>query len=282
MKVGCKLCSGAGSFQAHSPRGCGAGKMIRRATGLAFAATILAFGQGWTLAATGPTGLDPFEGRLSQPIVDPGAEPVRPASPAARENAPIGNPLWAVPLQSLSVTRERPIFSPSRRPPPPAIVAAPYVSPVIQPPRPPEPDHPLLTLVGTVAGETEGFGIFIDDATRNVVRLRTGEGHTGWILQSVRGREVTFGKDRITATLSLPASGVEPAVRPMSADPDSPSGREGWMDGDGQMISPPPGKPLQSVVAQPSAPAPPAGTPIGGDAWLGPQIAGPSAHAAQP
>jgi general secretion pathway protein N len=254
--------------------------MIRRATGLAFAVAILAFGQGWTLAATGPTGVDPFEGRLSQPIVDPGAEPVRPASPVARENAPIGNPLWAVPLQSLSVTRERPIFSPSRRPPPPAVVAAPYVSPVIQPSRPPEPDHPLLTLVGTAAGTTEGFGIFIDDTTRDVVRLRTGEGHAGWILQSVRGREVTFGKDRITATLSLPASATEPAARPMSADAAGPSGS--WMDGDGQLITPPPGKSPQPVVAQPPAPAPPAATPIGDDAWMGPQIAGPGAQAAQP
>jgi hypothetical protein len=254
--------------------------MIRRATGLAFAVAILAFGQGWTLAATGPTGLDPFESRLSQPIVDPGAEPVRPASPAARENAPIGNPLWAVPLQTLSVTRERPIFSPSRRPPPPAVVAAPFAAPVIQPPRPPEPDHPLLTLVGTVAGTTEGFGIFIDDATRNVVRLRTGEGHTGWILQSVRGREVTFGKVGITATLSLPTSGTEPAIRPMSADAAGPSGTDSWTDGDGQMISPPPGKSPQRVVPQPSEP--PAATPIGGDAWLGPQFAGSGAQAAGP
>ena len=258
--------------------------MIRRAAALALAAGILAFDQGRTQAATGPTEDPLLGGRLSQPIVDPGAEPVRRASPAARENVPIGNPLWAVPLQSLSVTRERPLFSPSRRPPPPAVVAAPYVPPVLRPPpKPPEPDHPLLTLLGTVAGKTEGFGIFIDDTTKSVVRLKTGEGHAGWILQSVRGREVTFDKDRITATLSLPAPGAEQAVRPMPTSTASlPGGGEGWMDGDGQIISPPPRSMLQSVVAQPSVPAPPAPTPVGGDAWMSPPIALPSAQAARP
>jgi hypothetical protein len=32
---------------------------------------------------------------------------------------PSGNPLWAVPIKDLSQTRDRPIFTPSRRPPPP-------------------------------------------------------------------------------------------------------------------------------------------------------------------
>src|SRR5262249_52823969 len=42
----------------------------------------------------------------------------RPAD-ASAEAPPTGNPLWALPLKQLSMTRERPVFSPSRRPPPP-------------------------------------------------------------------------------------------------------------------------------------------------------------------
>src|SRR5882757_10064633 len=51
---------------------------------------------------------------------------VEPAQPpvAAIPHAPGANPLWAIPLVTLSGTRERPIFSSSRRPPPPAAVSA--------------------------------------------------------------------------------------------------------------------------------------------------------------
>jgi hypothetical protein len=60
------------------------------------------------------------------------AAPVRTAatSPdaAVERPPPGGNPLWALPLKQLSITRERPIFSPSRRPPPPATPT--YVAPV--------------------------------------------------------------------------------------------------------------------------------------------------------
>src|ERR1700678_4820686 len=44
--------------------------------------------------------------------------PPPPPSPAAPERPASANPLWALPLTTLSTTRERPIFSASRRPPP--------------------------------------------------------------------------------------------------------------------------------------------------------------------
>ena len=130
------------------------------------------------------------------PALAPATEPVRP-----------GNPLWAIPIKDLSVTRERPIFSPSRRPPPPAVAAAPYVPP--PPPRPAGPQRPQLVLVGTVVNSKEGFGIFLDQATNTVLRLKTGENHNGWILLSVQGREATLQKDRDAAVLALPARDTE-------------------------------------------------------------------------
>ena len=116
-----------------------------------------------------------------------------------------GNPLWAVPLSALTVTRERPLFSVSRRPPPP-VVAPPPVA-VVRPPPPPsrprEPEKPRLSLVGTVGGE-DGIAVFVDQTNQSIVRLRPGEGHQGWILRTVGGREVMLQNDRDTAVLALP------------------------------------------------------------------------------
>ena len=124
---------------------------------------------------------------------------------AAPERGPIGNPLWAIPLGSLTITRDRPLFTPSRRPPAPAAVASP---PIVQPriaARPAEPEHPNLTLIGTVVGKDEGIGVFLDKTTQGFVRLKTGEGHSGWILRSVKARAATLEKEHQTETLSLPA-----------------------------------------------------------------------------
>jgi general secretion pathway protein N len=126
-----------------------------------------------------------------------------PALAQVAEPVRSGNPLWAIPIKDLTATRDRPIFSPSRRPPPPAVAATPYVPP--PPVKPAGPQRPQLALVGTVVNAHEGFGIFLDQATNTVVRLKTGQGHNGWILRSVQGREATLEKDRDTAVLALPA-----------------------------------------------------------------------------
>ncbi|MBI3703026.1 MAG: hypothetical protein HY244_04030 [Rhizobiales bacterium] len=60
-----------------------------------------------------------------------------------------------------------------------------------------------------MVGETEGFGIFLDQSTHNVVRLRIGEGHAGWILRSVKAREATLEKERQLETLRLPVPGKQ-------------------------------------------------------------------------
>jgi general secretion pathway protein N len=134
----------------------------------------------------------------------PGIAQSAPDTPKASPVARAGNPLWAIPLSALTVTRERPLFSSSRRPPPPAVVAAPVVQTrAPPPPKASEPERPRLSLVGTVAGD-QGIAVFVDQATQAVVRLRTGEGHDGWVLRTVGGREVTLQNDRDTAILTLP------------------------------------------------------------------------------
>ena len=117
--------------------------------------------------------------------------------------APRANPLWAVPLSELSATRERPLFSPSRRLPAvfaPAAVAARPASP---PPPPPRAERPPLVLVGTIIGRAEHIGIFVEEPTQKMIRLNLGEGHAGWVLQAVSTLDVRFEKADQAATLTL-------------------------------------------------------------------------------
>ncbi|WP_315834379.1 hypothetical protein [Bradyrhizobium prioriisuperbiae] len=129
----------------------------------------------------------------------------RPSALAPAPQRPLSaNPLWSLPLAQLPVTRERPIFSPSRRPPPTA-VAADLVAEAPRPPPPPrEPERPDLELVGTIASGDEGFGIFLDQSTKTPLRLKVGEDYQGWKLRSVRGREATLVRDQQAAVMTLP------------------------------------------------------------------------------
>lgn len=225
----------------------------------------------WAVAATPPPGLETPESAFN-PGLEPSAD--RPVVAIARERARTGNPLWGIPLRTLTATRERPLFSPSRRPPAPAIAApAPAPRPVVAA-KPPEPDHPLLTIVGTIVSTHDSIGVFIDPATNEVIRIHTGQEHGGWVLRSVHGREANFEKNERTATLALPAPGETPAAAapalagmgrpvpgplpvaapmaapPAAAAPAGPAPAQAgntWMDGDGNMIAPPPARLFQAA-----------------------------------
>jgi len=150
--------------------------------------------------------------------VEPKQVPPPPQKSAASVTASVGNVVLAVPLSKLSMTRDRPIFSPSRRPPPP-----PAIMPVIAKPverAKPEPENPPLILVGTVVGEDSGIAVLVEQATENVVKLRVNESHQGWTLRSIQGREVTFQNDRKSSVLALaPPGGSEPASSQAALEP---------------------------------------------------------------
>jgi hypothetical protein len=117
-----------------------------------------------------------------------------------------GNPLSRIPLSSLSATRERPLFSASRRPPAPAPPAA-----IAKSSPPAEPERPPLTLQGTAIGKPRDIALVLDEATKGSVRLHVGEAAEGWRLRSVDRRTVTFEKDSRTVVISLPPPGEAPA-----------------------------------------------------------------------
>lgn len=116
------------------------------------------------------------------------------------------NLLWGITLEELSATRERPLFSPSRRPPRAAVNSPPVKAVKAVTPVAPE---PTFSLLGTVKGNGEGYALFIETTTHNIVRLKTGEGEDGWVLLSVREREAVLEKnDRAEVLKMSPITGV--------------------------------------------------------------------------
>src|ERR1700737_119036 len=156
------------------------------------------------------------------------------------ENPALGHPLGAISLSALPETPARPVLSPSRRPPlPPDLIALPAVPTKPVPPPKSEPDHPLLTLLGTIVGQSVEIGVFIDDASQHVIRLKTGQVHGGWILRSVHGRTANFERgDHREASLALPDPGAEPA--PLSPVAANPATERVGIRGNDRITGPPP------------------------------------------
>jgi general secretion pathway protein N len=129
-------------------------------------------------------------------------KPVARPAPVRVEVPLTGNPLWSVPLSVLTATPSRPLFSASRRPPQPAVVA-PVAAPVAAAAPPPVEEPLTLSLIGAVVGDGESIAVFLDGSNQKVVRLRLGYSHNGWQLGSVEGREVTLKKGARSETLTI-------------------------------------------------------------------------------
>jgi hypothetical protein len=155
-------------------------------------------------AIDNPTGLEATDDELSIVKAIPRAMPVQSTTDEGTSaGRPMkGNPLWGIPIDTLHATRERPLFSPSRRPPAPVVTRAP-VTPV-KTTVPVAAVEPSLSLLGIVAGDGEGFAVFINTTTHDIIRLKTGEGEDGWILRSVKGREAVLENNQHTKVLELP------------------------------------------------------------------------------
>jgi general secretion pathway protein N len=195
---------------------------------LAIAAACLIGGQaeGRTLGQTGQTSLAAIENAgppsdLTGDASPPGAS----ASEAATQPARIGNPLWAIPMRKLSATRERPLFTPSRRPPTPGIAAAPAPPAASPPPgKPPEPERPPLILVGTIIGDNERIAIFVNQLSNETKRVREGEQESGWVVRSVELRTAVLERNHRSVTLDLPkrSEARAPGQMPIPPPPNRP------------------------------------------------------------
>ena len=146
-----------------------------------------------------------------------GAAPAEGGVPAA-EPSTAGNPLWAIPISKLSATRDRPLFSVSRRPRTPAAPAAPAPTPTVIA-QPSAPETPPFTLVGTIIGDSSRIAIFYDETSKIASGVREGERASGWTLRSVDPRSATLEGSGRVVTLDLPEPAAQENPAPRTSTP---------------------------------------------------------------
>lgn len=159
----------------------------------AFWANGIAFGQAPS-QSVGAGGSVNDQGRIT-------AEPVALQRPQPGQ----GNPLLTIPLESLRATRERPLFSATRRPPPPVVTEGAKVSEPVSAPKPSEPEKPQVALVGVVHGPLIDIAVFLDETDKSLMRLRVGQSVRGWIVHDLDARAATLEKAKQQVKLELPA-----------------------------------------------------------------------------
>jgi hypothetical protein len=120
---------------------------------------------------------------------------------AQSQDQPVGtlaNPLQAQSLDRLSATRDRPLFSPSRRPvpPPPAPVER---VPEAAAPAPP----PNVTVFGIVIDGEGARAIVRSGMGKKVDRVQIGDDIGGWKVSQIEGRRLVLSLDDRLATFTL-------------------------------------------------------------------------------
>jgi general secretion pathway protein N len=119
------------------------------------------------------------------------------AQPSNQTTGTVANPLEAQPLDRLSATRERPLFSPTRRPTPPPPPPPPEAAPVAVVPQPPN-----VQLFGIVMDD-EGARAIIRAGTEKVDRVQIGDDIGGWKVSQIEGRRLVLSLDGRFATFTL-------------------------------------------------------------------------------
>jgi hypothetical protein len=114
-----------------------------------------------------------------------------------------GNPVAEVPLDRLSGTRNRPLFSPSRRPPAPPAPAA-IAASVERAPQPlPLLSPPGVALFGIVVG-AQGPRAFIGTGEADrIIGVRPGDDVSGWTVTAITQRDLVLSRAERSATFTL-------------------------------------------------------------------------------
>jgi hypothetical protein len=123
-----------------------------------------------------------------------GADAPAPAQDSS--NVTLSNPLAAQSLERLSATVDRPLFSPSRRPPPGPVAQAP------EPPVPPAPP-PNLVLSGIVMDGQSARAVVRVGADKKILHAQIGDNIDGWTVSQIEGRKLVLSLDGRFATFTL-------------------------------------------------------------------------------
>jgi general secretion pathway protein N len=120
---------------------------------------------------------------------------------AARPGAGPGSPLWVVTLDQLPATRDRPLFSPSRRPPPPP--QAPRVETVaaVAPPAPRQP--PSVVLLGIVTDADGTWALIRAGGADKIKSARLGDEIEGWKVSQIETRRLVLSSDDRSVSFAL-------------------------------------------------------------------------------
>jgi type II secretory pathway component PulC len=119
-----------------------------------------------------------------------------PAPAQDSSNVTLSNPLAAQSLERLSATVDRPLFSPSRRPPPEPVAQGP------EPAAPPAPP-PNLVLSGIVTDGQSARAVVRVGAEKKILRAQIGDNIEGWTVSQIEGRTLVLSLDGRFATFTL-------------------------------------------------------------------------------
>jgi general secretion pathway protein N len=126
------------------------------------------------------------------------------------------SPLAEYALDRLSATRERPLFSPNRRPPPPpAVIVA---------TRPPPAPPPNVTVLGIVMDAEDACAIIQTGGSSEVRRVRIGDDIGGWKVVQIEQRLLVLSLDNRSVRFTMFASPGSPALgSPNDPPPKAPA-----------------------------------------------------------
>jgi hypothetical protein len=114
----------------------------------------------------------------------------------------VGNPVAEVPLDRLSATRDRPLFSPSRHPAfLPPVAAKPRNEQASRPP-PPVPS-PSVALFGIIVGAHGPRAFIGTEPTNPIVGVQPGDDVNGWTVTTITERALVLSRADLSATFML-------------------------------------------------------------------------------
>jgi len=140
--------------------------------------------------------------------------------------AEAATPSWRAPLESMIQTRERPLFTRARRPPP--------VAPTPESDLAPGLDQLRVSLLGVLLGpEGSGVAVLRDEDSKVLRQTQVGDTLNHWTLVELRRRAAVFQRNGDTLVIEMPkpeprpADGgvsisLEPPVDEMPPQPDAP------------------------------------------------------------